>query len=111
MEESTANAESIRAAGVDVVAVCVDERSDDGAPLEQSVRHVSERLRFPFRVAFPTDQLIDVLDAVQRTYIPLQRPMPVPTSLLMDAQGRLAIIYNSRRLAWSRRTGRNADST
>ena len=93
MEEWSANAESIRAAGVNVVAVCVDERIEDGPPLEKSVRHISERLRFPFRVAFPSDRLVHVLDAVQRTYIPLQRPMTVPTSFLIDALGRLAVIY------------------
>ena len=40
-----------------------------------------------------TERLIENLEAVQRTYLELQQPLPIPSSFLLDQRGQIAAIY------------------
>jgi tetratricopeptide (TPR) repeat protein len=42
---------------------------------------------------FATTETLDVLDSIQRSILSHKQQMPVPTSFLVDADGRLAVIY------------------
>jgi tetratricopeptide (TPR) repeat protein len=43
-----------------------------------------------------TADLVEVLDAVQRTIVGRQKPLPVPCSFLIDDEGDLSVIYKGR---------------
>ena len=80
-------------AGVRVLALCVDPPTKDGAADRQRAAAVVEKLGERFSLGWPTDGTLELLDVLQRTFVGRQRPMPVPASFLLDAQGRLAVIY------------------
>jgi tetratricopeptide (TPR) repeat protein len=73
---------------LDVLAVCVDEKVE---PREW--QQTLERLKWPMLAGSAEGELLDVLDILQRVVTSLRKPVPIPTSFLVDRQGRLAAIY------------------
>ena len=74
--------------GLKSLALCVDQTPDDGNPTQ-----VLQRLHWPFLSGHATSELLETLDIVQRITTSERKPMPVPTSFLLDRQGQLAVIY------------------
>ncbi|REK24578.1 MAG: hypothetical protein DWQ42_13495 [Planctomycetota bacterium] len=83
-------ADRLRAAGVNVVALCVD--AADGESTAAARQHM-EKLGFPFRAGWADGDTLDKLEAVHRTVLDMQRPLPLPASFLIDSDGRLIAIY------------------
>jgi len=86
--------DEIKDAKLDVLALSVDDLS--GAPTDgdpSPIDSVLTRLGFPFDSGFATAELVDKLEALQRTMLDVKQPLPLPTSLLVDRHGRLAAIY------------------
>lgn len=80
--------------GIEVVAVNADER--DANDPQASIKHaqaVAEKLQIPFAIRFADAALTERLDAIQRALLSRQRPLPLPSSFLVDKQGRLRIVY------------------
>jgi tetratricopeptide (TPR) repeat protein len=80
-------------AGVRVLALCVDPPTKDAAADRQRASAVVEKLGERFSLGWPAEATVEMLDVLQRTFVGRQRPMPVPASFLLDAQGRLSVIY------------------
>jgi thiol-disulfide isomerase/thioredoxin len=97
IEELTALAEAyadLQAAGLDVVAVNVDSPEDREQAIrlfETQVAPRMEQSRFVPRMA--DERTTDLFDAVLQHVIGRARVMALPTSLLVDAQGSLQLIY------------------
>jgi tetratricopeptide (TPR) repeat protein/thiol-disulfide isomerase/thioredoxin len=93
----TRHYDALAAAGVNLLALCVDQPRDSEAPQDQldfsELSRLVQRLELPFAVGVPGERLIDILDIAQRTFTPAQRPLVLPCSFLFDAQGRLAMTY------------------
>ena len=83
----------LRDAGLDIVAVAVDQLDEKAGADSVAIEGVLRKLRFPFRSGIATSELIDVLQAVHDELFLAQRALPVPVSLLIDSSGRLAAIY------------------
>jgi tetratricopeptide (TPR) repeat protein len=92
MGEWTAQKDRLAAAGLDIVSVSVDDDSDPADRLTK-VRASLQKSGYPFRVGFPADNLIERLETLQRSFIGRQSALPIPSSFLIDARGRLAVIY------------------
>ncbi len=89
LKEWSTEAERLRAAGIEVLALSVDkpeEREKARAWLEGSAE-------WPFGSGVAGDELVTDLNLVLRGLLDNKRPMPVPTSLLIDGRGRLAAVY------------------
>ena len=52
-----------------------------------------KEMNFPFETAKGDRTLVDTLDAFHRAMLDRWRPLPVPTSFLVDESGRVAVIY------------------
>ena len=52
-----------------------------------------DALGLPFTYRFGSKQIISEFDALQRSLFSLQSPIPVPSSFLIDAAGRLLAVY------------------
>ena len=84
LKEWGAHADAFRAAGLDITALNVDEVED---------KKKWDALGLPFTYHFGSKQIISEFDGLQRSLLNLQRPLPVPSSFLIDAQGRLRAFY------------------
>lgn len=92
MSEWAAQKDRLAAAGLDIVSVSVDDDADPADRLIK-VKAALAKISYPFRVGFPTDNLIERLETLQRSFIGRQSALPIPSSFLIDARGRLAVIY------------------
>ena len=91
--ELTQRQNDIEQAGIDVIALSVDELSQDQGGSAAGVRQFLERIEFPFEFGFAEPGLVDKLQIMNDRLLDDHRILPVPTSVLIDTDGRLAAIY------------------
>ena len=83
---------ALHAAGIKVLALSVDGvGSDTGSAAKASA--FLQRIGFPFSMGRATISLLDTVQIIHDELFEAKRSLPVPTSLLIDAEGRLAAIY------------------
>ncbi len=84
----------LRAQGLDVKALNVDELSDQPTSKDfEKSKNLLSKVRWPFAAVALDPEIAGALDVLHRSYMTLRRPLPVPSSFLLDAQGRVAVIY------------------
>jgi tetratricopeptide (TPR) repeat protein len=66
----------------------VDAESDRGKAVA-----VLDRLRWPFGRGFASAATLAILEIAQRCLLDRHRPLPLPSSFLLDEEGRLAVLY------------------
>jgi tetratricopeptide (TPR) repeat protein len=79
-------------AGIEIIALAVDGLEDD-SPTAPAARKLAKRLNLPFTNGRATRELISYLQSVHDYQITSSQPLPVPVSFLIDADGRIAVIY------------------
>ncbi len=94
LAELSERADEIRAAGIDVLALSIDGMTDDGDV--QAAEQFLTRINFPFTGGLATESLVDGLQKLNDHLMPLHRPLPVPSSFLIDSRGKLSVIYRGR---------------
>jgi len=92
MTEWTARQQDLAAANLNIVSVSVDDDTDPADRLAK-VTAALAKIKYPFPAAFPAENLIERLETLQRSFIGRQSALPIPSSFLIDARGRLAVIY------------------
>lgn len=80
----------LAAANVDVLALNADEDSPDR---RNKVSDIWSALAVPFELGMANEQLVSEFDTLQRALLSRQRPLPLPSSLLIDGEGRLRVVY------------------
>ncbi|MCP4191331.1 MAG: tetratricopeptide repeat protein [Planctomycetaceae bacterium] len=83
----------LKNAGLDVITVNVDEENVAKAGPHADVVSLVTELDLPFRNGWDTARLATQFDVVQRSLLSRQRPLPMPSSFLIDQQGRLRVVY------------------
>ena len=84
--------ERIRSASLTIVALSVDGLEDAQGDRD-SASDFLKRIDFPFQTGWISKQGVRHLDLFQRAMLDRWRPMPVPSSFLLDQHGRVAVIY------------------
>ena len=81
-------------AGLQIVTINVDQPTEatSAAPMA-AANQVLDRLQLPFENGFGSEELAAKFDVVQRSLLSRQRPLPVPSSFMIDTDGRLRIVY------------------
>ncbi len=87
LNEMSTRADELRDAGVQVLALSVDELDPGAATSKNDPDQFLKRLQFPFDSGRATDQLVSKLQLVNDVLFDSHRPLPVPTSLLIDDRG------------------------
>ncbi|MDG2383267.1 MAG: tetratricopeptide repeat protein [Pirellulaceae bacterium] len=87
------HAEELRSCGLEIVAVNVDEPDANREAQLEEVNAMLDQLQFPFERGFAMPDLSQQFDVLQRSIVRRQKPMPVPTSFLIDGRGNLRVIY------------------
>lgn len=95
LKEFAERARELRAAGVDVVAVSVDSVDEENGDTE-SARAFLKQIKFPFVARPASAGDITVLSQLDHLTSTLNRPLPIPSSFLIDPNGNLAIMYKGR---------------
>jgi tetratricopeptide (TPR) repeat protein len=93
LHEITANAESLRQAGLDVLALSVDGLDTSQPTTTTDARAALERLNFPFASGMATREMLDKLSAIESIVLTYEAGIMVPMSYLFDSEGRLAVAY------------------
>ena len=85
---------SFELAGVKVVALNLDQTGNEIDEFTvDSANQVLSELEIPFTAGFGTEQTATEFDVLQRALLSRQRPLPIPSSFLIDKDGRLRIVY------------------
>jgi tetratricopeptide (TPR) repeat protein len=92
MKELTEQAGNLRAAGVEVLALNIDDLGEENVPSSQAETLLAD-LKFPFPATKASAPLVEALQGFHDSLVGLNRPMPVPISFLIDPRGRLSVIY------------------
>ena len=95
LEQFVAAKEQLDAAGVGVLALSVDGLSG-GAGAKRLAVEKLRGLGFPFHSGAATERLIEFLQITNDELLVAQRPLPVPTSFLIDHNWRLIAIYKGK---------------
>lgn len=77
---------------LDVLALAVDGLGDDKTPVEQA-RKVAEYLELHFATGRGTVELLDLFQSIHDALFGAKRPLPLPSSFLLDKEGRLVAIH------------------
>ncbi len=85
--------ETFERAGIHVVTVCVDQPTEDRANDLAQIVAMTEQMQIPFDVAVGTPELVETWNVFQRAFIGKQTDLPLPSSFLLDAEGRMAVVY------------------
>ena len=92
LKELSRRHDEIRAKGIEIIALSVDGLGGDVSESAAAARLVSSS-KFPFTVGKATTELVENFQNLHDHLFPLRRRLPLPTSLLLDQHGRLAVIY------------------
>ena len=87
------NSQRLSNAGVEVLALSVDDLSSDKNSDMETAQALLQQMKLPFRTGMATSELVDKLQMVHDHLFLPNQPLPVPTSVLLDASGELAAVY------------------
>lgn len=85
--------DTFSAAGVQVLSLCADKPSGDPDKDLNMALEKARGIAYPLPVGFSQPEAIELLNALQKNFIGRQADLPLPSSFLIDADGRLAVIY------------------
>jgi len=80
-------------AGVKVLAISVDALESDTEQGTAAAKRMAEQLKMPFDVGMAPPAIVDELRRLHNILIKMDKPLPLPTSFLIDRDGNLDIIY------------------
>lgn len=91
--EFARDAARLRQQGLDVVALSVDATLEHPQSSAAAESQLLKQLEFPFRAGRADRAMVEKLQLLHDTLFELRRPLPIPTSFLVDRQGRVTVIY------------------
>ena len=87
------HSDKFQANKLEILALNTDGVEAATAKPNPQAKQVLAKIGFPFESGLATSKLVQQLDDLQRRFIYRQRPLPLPSSFLIDANGRLAVVY------------------
>lgn len=94
LTEFTARASELRAANIDILAINVDQLSGETSDVRAD--QILRKLKFPFNSGRAQPNTIAGLQHLHDFVVPLQVPLPLPASFLIDKNGKLNAIYKGK---------------
>ncbi len=92
LKEFVEHRNELAAAGIEITAISVDGFQGTDTTLAD-VRAATERLQLPFLVGRATPELLDGLYGIRDALLAFSHPPQIPTSFLLDREGRLIAMY------------------
>lgn len=82
-------AETLKRSGVRIVALSVDKEAE----AQQKAREILDEMNWAFESGFVPSETIDAFDIIQRVVLERDRPLPLPSTFLLDGRGNLVLIH------------------
>ena len=82
----------LKAAGIDVLALALDGVGEDSTDPAEASKLVASS-KYPFATGRANEQILTLLERLHVRLTPMELEVVVPMSLLIDAEGRLAVLY------------------
>ena len=76
-----------------VLPLCADESTGDDSSDHARIKAAAAALDYPFKVGRIETKALETLNVLQKSFIGKQTDLPLPSSLLIDEKGKLAVIY------------------
>ncbi|MEO1994643.1 MAG: tetratricopeptide repeat protein, partial [Planctomycetaceae bacterium] len=95
LQDIQERAADLRAAGLNVISLAVNGVGEDTSDPATAARLLA-KMGYPFASGRATLSFIKTLQGYYDELVVLTQPLPVPTSILVDAEGRLSVIYLGR---------------
>ena len=92
LKELAERADELREAGIEVVAFSVDALDKEDGDVEAAKSFIRQ-IRFPFTAQVASEAVIGLLKEYESLLITWNRPLPIPSSFLIDKNGHVAVIY------------------
>lgn len=93
LADFAAHDEAFREQQLQVVALCTDELTPDKTSGLSAARSYLARAKLPFATGLASKTLLREMTILHNKVILMERPLPLPSSFLIDAQGQVAAIY------------------
>ena len=92
LEEFKDRFEDLETAGVEVVALALDGVGQDkGDPSTAKKR--AAKMNLPFSTGLASEKILTILERLHVRLTPMELDLVIPLSLLIDREGRLAVLY------------------
>ncbi len=88
--------EALTQRGISPLLLNVEGLEESGEKRQARVKKFLQRNRISLASGLATTEVVESLDALQRVIIGRQIAIPVPCSFLLDAQGRVTVVYKGR---------------
>ncbi len=85
--------EALRAAGLEIAALSTDGMGDLATTTEAAARSFMDEIGFPFLHGMATEETLDKVEIVKRSLFDRRFPLSLPFSMLLDGEGRVAVLY------------------
>lgn len=92
LAEFTERHDELKAAGIRVLALSIDDLQEMQDAHQESEK-MAQQLEFPFESGMATESLIGNFERLHKALIKLERALVMPSSFLIDRNGRLNTIY------------------
>lgn len=96
LKELQAHDAELQGAGIDIFPLNGEDLEKPPTERIEAVDRFFRKNRLSPQGGLAIGRTIEILDAVQRSVVGYQRPLPVPISFLLDSSGRVAVIYKGR---------------
>ena len=85
--------DALRAAGLEIAALSTDGMGDVPTTTEAAARSFMDEIGFPFPHGMATEETLDKVEIVKRSLFDRRFPLSLPFSMLLDGEGRVAVLY------------------
>lgn len=92
LREFTDREQDLRKRGLNIVALSVDDLGDHRSDVATAEALIS-KLGFPFLSGSAEEPFVNYLQSFHNLLMPTSRPLPLPTSFLLDGAGRVQFVY------------------
>ena len=96
LKEFSERHDELKAAGVKILAISVDELETCNPKSKADAADVVERFKMPFAAGMAPPAIMMELQSLHNLLIKMERPLPLPTSFLIDSDGKVQIIYKGK---------------
>ena len=92
LREFTDHQQQLQNAGIDIVALSVEDAGGTGKSGAPSAKSVLDGMSFPYSSGIASETLLENLQMMHDILFLQNRPLPAPSSFLVDRFGRVAAI-------------------